>query len=255
VSCKVLLVGEGPCDIGDLAKEPSFRKGKEGFLQPLLRTMAGDEIEIEFQGRKLTHLPKKPLGKPRAGKLQAENASQALALAAALGANALVLSFDTDKTSGAPAKRVERQRRLRELRKSAEHGFGHARAGDPDVAAIPTAIAIPCRMIEAWALGDREALAGLLEISPGDLEPYREPEDLWGDDEDRDSSHPKCVWKRVTSDRVEFAEIGAAVAPTALAKACPDSFPPFADDVDRALRACRRRGSTTKPARARRRTR
>jgi hypothetical protein len=214
--------------------------------------MAGDDLELD--GRKLTHLPKKPLGKPRAGKLQAENASQALALASALGANALVLSFDTDKTSGTPAKRIERQRRLRELRKSAEDGFEHARAGDTEAEEIHTVIAIPCRMIETWALGDREALAALLGVQAAELD-YGEPEGLWGDEDDSTSSHPKCVWRRVTGERVEFAEIGAAVAPTTLGKTCPDSFQPFAEDVERALRACRRRVPTTKPARARRRTR
>jgi DNA repair ATPase RecN len=120
--------------------------------------------------------------------------------------------------------------------------------------AIHTAIAIPCRMIESWALGDREALAGLLSVQAAELD-YAEPEDLWGDEDDPESAHPKCVWRRVTEERIEFAEIGEAVAPAALAKTCPDSFPPFAEDVDRALRACRRRGPTTKPARARRRTR
>lgn len=249
---KVLLVGEGPCDIGDLAKEPAYREGREGFLQPLLRAMAGGAAELDFDGRKLTHLPKKPMGKPRAGKLQAENASQSLALASALGASALVLAFDTDKASGTPARRVERQKRLRELRASAEAGFAHAREGDPDAAAIHTAVAIPCRMIEAWALGDRAALARLLGVRPAALD-YREPEDLWGDEGDPESSHPKCVWQRVTEDRVDFAQIGAAAAPAALARACPDSFPPFAADIDRALGASAQRAA--KPARPRRRTR
>jgi len=246
VKCKVLLIGEGPTDIGDLAIEPAHRDGRErrdGFLQPLLRTMVGGEVELELDGRKLMHLPKAPLTKHRAGKLQAENASRALALASVLGANALVLSFDTDKTPGTRAKRVERQRRLRELRASAEQGFEHTRANDADAAAIQTVLAIPCRMIEAWALGDREALANLLDISPRELD-YREPEDLWGDEEDPASDHPKCVWRRVTEDRIDFSEIGAAVAPPTLAKRCPDSFPPFAEDVDRALRRCARRSPT-----------
>lgn len=252
--CKVLLVGEGPCDIGDLAKEHTYRKGREGFLQPLLRTMASGELELEFEGRKLMHLPKHPLGKPRAGKLQAANASRALALASDLDASALVLAFDADKTPGAWAKRIERQRRLRELRKSAEAGFEHTRASDADAAAIPTVLAIPCRMIEAWALGDREALASLLEVSDEDLE-YGEPEALWGDEEDPDSDHPKCVWRRVTGERLEFDEIGAKVAPSTLAKTCPDSFPPFAEDVDRALRRCKATGQATKRAKTRPRQR
>jgi len=241
--CKVLLVGEGPCDIGDLAVQPAYREGREGFLQPLLRSMVGEEIELELEGRKLVHLPKEPRTRRRAGELQAENASRALALASALDANALVLAFDTDKTPGARAKRLERRRRLRELRASAERGFEHTRADDEDAAGIQTAIAIPCRMIEAWGLGDRAALAKLLEVSARDLD-YGEPEDLWGDEEDPGSDHPKCVWQRVTAGRLAFSEIGAEADPAALAKACPDSFPPFAADVDRALRRCSERSKS-----------
>jgi hypothetical protein len=252
VTCKVLLVGEGPCDIGDLAIEPAYREGREGFLQPLLRSMVGDEVELEFEGRKLVHLPKEPRTRSRAGKLQAENASRALALASALDMNALVLAFDTDKTPGVRARRAERQRRLRELRESAERGFAHTRALDEDAAAIQTAIAIPCRMIEAWALADQEALARLLDVSDHDLE-YGAPEDLWGDEEDPGSDHPKCVWRRVTEGRIELSEIGAEATPPALAKACPDSFPPFAEDVDRALRRCSRGAPTPTGGRRRRR--
>jgi hypothetical protein len=246
MKCKVLLVGEGPCDIGDLASQPAYREGREGFLQPLLRSMTGDEIELEFEGRKLVHLPKQPRGRRPAGELQAENASRALALASALEMNALVLAFDTDKTPGTSAKKVERQRRLRELRKSAEHGFEHTRKDDADAAEIPTAIAVPCRMIEAWALGDRDALGALLD-TPGRELDYDPPEELWGDEQDSASNHPKRVWQRVTKGRIDFSEIGEAASPRTLAKACPDSFPPFAEDVERALLRCSRRSSPTSP--------
>lgn len=257
MKCKILLVGEGPCDIGDLAVEPTYRKGREGFLQPLLRGMAGDQIELELDGRKLVHLPKEPRAKRRAGDLQAENASRALALASALGASALVFSCDTDKTSGIRAKRLERQRRLRELRESAEDGFAHTRALDADAAAIHTAIAIPCRMIEAWALGDREALADLLDVPSRELD-YAPPEELWGDEHDPGSDHPKRVWERVTAGRIAFSEIAEATTPATLEKSCPDSFPPFARDVDRALQQCtvrRRSPGHTRPRRSKRRSR
>lgn len=53
---------------GEGARGPG---GPRGFLQPHLRTMADGATELDFDGRKLTHLPRKPMGKPRAGKLQA----------------------------------------------------------------------------------------------------------------------------------------------------------------------------------------
>jgi hypothetical protein len=240
MKCKVLLVGEGPSDIGDLAVQPAYREGREGFLQPLLRSMAGEDVELEFEGRKLVHLPKEPRTMRRAGEFQAENARRALALASALEASALVLAFDADKTPGARAKRLERRKRLRELRASAEDGFAHTRAHDADAPAIQTAIAIPCRMIEAWALGDREALASLLDVPAHALD-YDAPEELWGDEHDPASDHPKRVWRRVTEERVDFSEIGAAASPSTLERTCPDSFPPFAKDVDHALRGCSER--------------
>ena len=237
MKCKVLLVGEGPSDIGDLADQPSYREGRDGFLQPLLRKMVGEDVDLEFDGCKLMHLPKKPLGKSNAGRLQAKNASRALAMASAGGMNALVLAFDTDKSPGDPAKRIERKRRLHLLRASAERGFAHEREHDEAAETIQTVIAVPCRMIEAWALGDRKALADLLDLPAESLD-YDEPEELWGDEDDESSGHPKRVWRRVTEKRIDFAEIGAKAAPSTLAKTCPDSFPPFADDVDRALRRC-----------------
>lgn len=235
--CRVFLVGEGPDDIGDLALQPSYRTDREGFFQPLLRTMVGRRVELEFDGRKLLRLPREPLGRRSVGELQAKNAGDALAMAVAQGMNALVLTFDVDKEPGGRATRVERRRRLRELRESAEHGFAQACEHDPHAAMIPTVIAAPCRMLEAWALADRAALAELLGLPAGSLD-YDQPEELWGDEKDPGSDHPKRVWRRVARDRVELAEIGAAADPETLAEECPDSFPPFAADVESALYQC-----------------
>jgi hypothetical protein len=237
VKCQVFLVGEGPDDIGDLALQTSYRTGREGFLQPLLRTMVDGRVELEFEGRKLLRLPKEPLGKRSAGELQAKKASDALALAAAQGMNALVLAFDVDKEPGDRATRVERRKRLRDLRESAERGFSHVGGRDPIAAAIPTVIAAPCRMVEAWALADREALAALLGLPASRLD-YDDPEELWGDEKNPGSDHPKRVWRRYVQNHVGFAEIGAVADPEVLAEECPDSFPPFAGDVEGALSQC-----------------
>lgn len=237
MTCRVFLVGEGPTDIGDLVELPGYRDGREGFLQPILRQMVAGRVELDFfDGRKLTELKRRGRREPP-HHLQTRKAAQALALASVLGADALVFACDADKAHGA-ARAVERRRRLRELRESIEAGFAHARATDPEATRVLTAAAVPARMIEAWALGDREALAELLGSSGATLD-YRPPEELWGDEDDRDSNHPKCVWRRTTGKRITHAEIGERARPKVLERTCPESFAPFARDVESALKRCR----------------
>jgi hypothetical protein len=237
MTCRVFLVGEGPTDIGDLVELPGYRDGREGFLQPILRQMVAGGVDLEFfDGRKLTELKRRARREPP-HHLQTRKAAQALALASVLGADALVFACDVDKAHGA-AKAVERRRRLRKIRESIEAGFAHARETDPEAARVLTAAAVPARMIEAWALADREALADLLDIDLATLD-YRPPEELWGDEADPTSNHPKCVWRRTTEDQITHAEIGERAQPHVLERACPESFVPFARDVESALAQCR----------------
>lgn len=183
MTCRVFLVGEGPTDIGDLVELPTYRAGREGFLQPILRQMVAGGVELDFfDGRKLTALKRLSRREPP-HHLQTRKAAQALALASVLEADALVFACDVDKAHGA-TRAAERRRRLREIRDSVEAGFAHARETDPKAARVLTATAVPARMIEAWALADREALAALLDIDLAALD-YRPPEELWGDEDGR----------------------------------------------------------------------
>jgi hypothetical protein len=255
MSCRVFLVGEGPSDIGDLFDVASYRNEEEGFLQPLLRRMVGSAIELEFfDGRRLTALPRLPARADHGltSGLQARKAAQALALAAQLGADALVFSCDLDKTGGQRVTTAERRRRLRELRTSIEEGFARARLIDGNVERVLTAIAIPARMIEAWALGDRHALARVLDVERHTLR-YPAPEELWGDEADRGSHHPKRVWEKVTGERVTFCDVAEQADPAVLQAECPDSFAPFANDVARQIERCTTaRGRTATGKRPRR---
>lgn len=227
----VYLVGEGPNDIGDLSGPPPYRAGREGFFQPILKTMFASR-ELAFDGLKLTSLPRLDRRPQTAHALQARNAERALALATTAQARVLVFSCDLDKSSGTSASHVERRRRLEALRDSVDRGFQATIAVNPRAREVRTAIAIPCRMIEAWALADRRALAGLLQKSPGELN-YGSVEALWGTDK-AGSNHPKRIWQQVCGGRVQFADIGAVASPAALSEACPLSFPPFRCDVEAA---------------------
>lgn len=250
--CRVFMVGEGPSDIGDLSRERMYRNAenpREGFLQPVVRNVVGPDLELEFfDGRKLVHLP--PGGKNQPPQnLQTRKAAQALALATELNADALVFSCDVDKAHGTATK-TERRKRLRALRESIHDGFEHVRSADPEARQVATAIAVPARMIEAWALGDRAALAKVLEVDASTLN-YAAPEELWGRDGDPASNHPKSVWNRVTGKQIEFSVIGEAADPEVLRASCPDSFGAFAEDVDHAVEQCphlhnKKRSSTQK---------
>jgi hypothetical protein len=238
MTCRVFLVGEGPTDIGDLVELPGYRRGEEGFLQPILRRMVAGAAELKFfDGRKLSRMEKALKKKPKR-ELQTRKAAQALALASVLGADVLVFACDVDKAHG-PATAVERRRRLREIRTSIEAGFAYAQEIDTDAKRVLTVSAVPSRMIEAWALADREALAALLEVPIASLD-YRRPEELWGDEDDPTSNHSKCVWHRVIERRHSHAEIAECCRPGVLEDECPESFVPFARDVDDAMKRCRR---------------
>jgi len=221
--CLVFLVGEGPKDIGDLADHPSYRKGEEGYVQPLLRRLAARNT-LEFDGQKVTALPRKPSRAPGHGR----KAGQALVLAWNAGSDALVFIKDTDGED--PSS----------VRDDIERGFAEAREVTPQVCDVVALCATPCNMMEAWALGDRSALAAHAGKSPGLLR-YRNPETLSGDERDPDSKHPKRVLERILdrpATSADFAALAGSADLSVLRRECSLSFLPFAKSVTRAAAEC-----------------
>ncbi|MEW5738497.1 MAG: hypothetical protein AB1938_06195 [Myxococcota bacterium] len=199
----------------------------------MVRNLVGGRAELDFfDGRKLTALPRDRLS---TAALQGRKAAQALALATEFGADALLFSCDLDKSSGR-VRPAERRRRLAELRANIQRGFDEVKEQIPEASRVMTAVAVPARMVEAWALADRSALA-ILTRKPHERLDYGRPEELWGDERVPGSNHPKNVWERVGGG-TDFADIGAAAAPAVLARECPGSFPPFEKDVQVALEEC-----------------
>lgn len=234
--CTVYLVGEGPNDIGALAHAHQYRSEGEGFLQPILRRLAGTDLRVRFDGQKLTSLPKKPRVSRSQG-LRAQ-ARKALALAMELGADALVFSRDVDKTSGERATPSEIRKRHASMRREIAQGFAdYASAGPPS--AIPALIALPCRMIEAWALADPSAL-GQVAHAPVSTLPSA-PEELWGSEGDPGSNHPKVLLRHALGraySSADLASIATATDLETLQGQCPTSFAPFARDIRAAVSAC-----------------
>lgn len=232
--CRVFLVGEGPSDIGDLARERAYQDGKEGFFQPILRRIA-EPFELELDGCKLTTLKATP--PKRARTLRKSKAAQALALAREAQCHALVLARDLDREGGRPASAQERRKRWAVLTEDLQADLREAKDADPDLAGIATIVAVPIRMIEAWVMGDRKALAnangGALKEEP----PDGSPEAYWGERKNPRSDHPKWVLERAVG-HVSFAAVAEHARVAAIEESCPDSFAPFAAAVRDQVREC-----------------
>ncbi|MCC7386615.1 MAG: hypothetical protein IT384_32555 [Deltaproteobacteria bacterium] len=235
-ACPVYVVGEGTTDIGDLAHHSTYRDGRDGFVQPILRKLCAGRVTVEFDGSKVNLLGR---FKER-GRLpgHADRAAKALAIASELGCRALVFVKDLDKSGGRAADKTERRRLLKEVSAEVEAGFLKARQSDPAAAGVACIKAIPVRMIEAWVLGDPEAVRAA--VGSSGVVPSA-PEALWGDERDPNSQHPKRVLERLLGrapDAALFANIAQAASVDQLARSCPESFAPFADEVRAAIDAC-----------------
>jgi Domain of unknown function (DUF4276) len=227
---KVFLVGEGRHDIGDLAAEPPYRGEKPGFLQPVVEKLV--RSEAAFDGAKVTLLSKKRVSSRREA-LEGQ-ARLAVALATNAGSNLLVFVRDLDRGSGTGRRKAaaEIKRMSEEIRRGCET---HAAE---DLQCVP---GIPCRTIEAWALGDRAAVAELCgSTEPVELPDGKAPEDLWGKPRDPSSNHPKMILKRILGrdgTQQDLSTIAERADPKAVRESCPLSFEPFAAELEGAVAA------------------
>jgi hypothetical protein len=240
-ACLVFLAGEGPSDIGSLSSAPPYREESGGFIPSILRRIVGSDRPLRFSGAKLSTIPKERVKSGLEG--HARKAAQAVSMALAEGARAVVYIADVDKTSGRAADATERKKRIDLLREEIEAGFEVARSADEDAASLILIAATPCRMIEAWALGDTSAVAEVGGLSPQSL---ARPEELWGDEQDPSSNHPKRVLARLlgkSPSRDDFAAIAEAADPERIRSSCPTTFEPFAQAVLKATESC---GARTK---------
>lgn len=237
---KVYLVGEGPTELGDLAKEEMYRDDPpaDGYAQSLLRVIAGEDCPLEFEGRRVSLLGKTRVTEPRDA--LGKKARFALALAGDEGARALVLLHDLDREPGKKLSATEAQRRRGEMQATIARGFDVARETDSALASITTLVGLPERMVEAWILGDADALAAH-GLDPREARGIV-PEDAWGDEKVPSSKHPKRVLAR-SCDRPlhngDYAAVAAQTDPDSLAKRCPRSFAPFLAEARAALAVCR----------------
>lgn len=228
----VFLAAEGPSELGDLAREVQWRSEppREGYLQPMLRKLLVEPVA--FDGQRITLLGRFEAKKKLKG--HADRAAKALALASTVeGCRVLVFAHDVDKASGQKRSATERQKRVRGMHEEVEAGFATVKGAEH----VLRVKATPLRMLEAWALGDAEAVKAVAGRD-GDAEAVpKYPEETWGDEADRASGHPKCLLRRALGrdpGPVDFAELSAHAEVETLCRTCPESFAPFAEEAERA---------------------
>jgi len=228
---KVFLVGEGRHDIGDLAKEPPFRSGRPGFLQPVIESVAGSRVT--FEGQKVSLIGKKRVSGLK--EVAEKKAWMASLLAENVGADLLVYVRDLDKESGTSKSRRETIGAIARKREQIVRG---CEAYTDAIRCVP---GIPCRMIEAWAMGDLVAVAQVSDfVTSVKLPSGKGPEELWGERSDPMSDHPKNVLKRIFGGKYtqeDMRRVAELADIRMVRKKCPLSFEPFAAELEEAVAA------------------
>jgi len=190
----------------------------------------GDEV-LEIRAQRVALLGRLSKGPKLPG--HADRAASALAIAAADDRDLLVYVKDVEREPGAKRSDHERKRKMASLHTEIEAGF--ARVADADH--VRRAQGTPCRMIEAWALGDANALPKSADKRERSEPVPAQPELLWGAEQDPSSNHPKCVLQRVLGREASaaiFEEIATEADMRVVSKTCPESFKPFAAELNAA---------------------
>ena len=137
-----------------------------------------------------------------------------------------------DREGGVTTSDRERARTIAKMRVEIDAGFASV------ASSVARVRATPCRMLEAWALGDREAIRRVRSRRIDDADVPARPEVLWGDQRDPTSNHPKCVLTRVLGQEPNarsFEDLARESDPSTLRASCPESFKPFEEELRKAF--------------------
>lgn len=208
---RVLVVGEGPTEIGDAQEESEHADGY-GFLPVIVRRLLGAQERDEFRGLNVKDRRLRAHVIRGKSKKLSKVVVAASRLAHHDGFDAVVVVIDRD------AKPNERRRQA--LEKGRE-----AAAGDYDVS---VAVGVAIEEIEAWMLADETAIAGALGVE--NVPQQRAPE------KDKDPKRTLNELLEVqntagVSRRAFVQRIAAQARIDELRRRCPKGFGMFADDV------------------------
>src|SRR5579862_2623210 len=209
---KVMLCGEGAQDVGqiDLWSIRQERKIQtEGWLQPLLRKLLGNDLEFEIVPRsRLVSFPSGKLRPPGHGR----KAMAAKWRAISARCDVLVFMIDAD-TNDADKWSDKRQQIV--------DGFAAIPGEVRSVACVPTSTS------ESWLLSDAAAWVAI-GLQDSSALPKR-PESLWGEPREPDSDHPHRCFERICGKagvpdcRATRAELMSRSTLDAIKAKCPIS--------------------------------
>lgn len=214
--------------IGTVPNDP----GDEGVLQPLLRRAA--RTSPRFVGQKVTMLPLGDVMEPE--EAIGRRARKASALARFAGCSLLVFHQDVDGPADGIAD--DRMAAWTAVSEAVAEGARIAQLNGEGLPAAACILAAPLRTIETWLLADVTALATVAEVGSEDLSGMLgDPEGLWGTQRDRDSLHPKLLFRRAAGGpnrrarMTHYRAAAAAVSLDVVEARCPISFAAFRQAV------------------------
>ena len=224
---RVLVVGEGPGDVGvrdHWCARTRTRVTLPGWLSVLLEKLGPTDIEItaimnrdipltDQQKRKNMPLPDGHGAKAMAAKFKAKFE------------NYDVIVFMAD-----PDTKEETDWNLHHTQ--IKNGFGRFIGGPAEVVCLPKSAS------ESWLLADRDAWTAI-GLDVASLLP-QQPENIWGKRNDPMGNHPHRYFARicdtagVSDDRATRVALAREMSAATLAKSCPLSFGAFWTELQEA---------------------
>jgi hypothetical protein len=242
---KVLLSGEGPTDSGSREYAEKVWIWDDGPCQVLLRKCSPD-FELDIHPTTRRELRVFRVSKRNANfrkrvrfKGHGELAWKSMVMAADKGYHVVVFFADAGKEPGTKNNKTNRKKLFEKIQGDIKIGFDTAI--EQFTLEVEGISMVPVRMIEAWLVADAGAFANATGIDERLVSSFREPEALWGDEDDPGSNHPKRVINQLLDgsgnnpNRETFVSIAEEIDLNILANCCPLSARPFIDETSEAL--------------------
>ncbi|SPF35236.1 conserved hypothetical protein [Candidatus Desulfosporosinus infrequens] len=229
---KVLLCGEGPTDYG--RQKYGSKEWEEGPVQSIIRKSV--QVDIEFTCVIKNGVRDVKIQRRTSEKLKghAVKAYKLCVMANELGdIDNIVCYVDADRDQGSSKSARDAKKRVQDIYNEIQMGFAQFSATRSE-SSFPM---IPLKMIESWLLADEIAFTACFGKPPTRPSLPRQPELIWGDENDPTSDHPKNYLKRVLEQYGEqgtieiFICIAKNMTTDILRRKCPISFEQFYQDV------------------------
>jgi len=231
MATKVLLCGEGPTDYG--RQKYGSTEWEEGPVQSIIRKCVFEDIEFAYA-------TKNEVRKVRIQRTSAKlkghgvKAYQLCVIASEIGdINNIVCYVDADRDQGSSKSAQNAKKRVDYIYNEINMGFEQFSATRSE-SSFPM---VPLKMIESWLLSDDIAFTACFGKLPTKPPLPKQPELIWGDENDPTSDHPKNYLKRVLAQygsqgTIEvFISIAKNMTIDILRRKCPISFELFYQDV------------------------